>query len=1047
MTPGQGPSGGSCTASPPVGNFSTVFTISCSGITDIATSLPISFAFFTVQDAGTVQLSEFSSSVSYTTKLQVPTVDVCGAPTITQQLQVVANNNINLRSIYPVSVVLVCTTPAMQAAVLAQALAQLASVSVVADPGTFFSGAIAAASSSSPNSASGSSGLVGSLLGSVLEYRSSTANSNPSATLVTNQATLLNSLSGQASAFSPNQTNATLQILSGSMSDLAAMLANSRLGQPPSGVGSSGASPVLGTFATVIGLSIGTLSSVIPASSSATDSVASNASSQLAGTLESVSTAQLLTLVPDGPVSNFASGNLSTSAMAMQAESALSNPANTSIASPNSNASISFTGGSLAGNLPPGAGTVSVTFTYSSSNYFGWQTNVPNTTQNSISGALTQTAMSGVVGLSLFADGNKVENVSTSEDSPFVVSIPVPDMTLTNPCHTIVATCVWWDTELLEWSSEGCTLTESQDGVAACSCTHLTMFSLQLNQFAPSIRTLSLQDFANVSWDNIVKNPFTLICLSALWVLYILLLFAARKRDRDLMQLEKHKSVMLASELDLMKRLNDQANAEKAKSKAASALRRRPQPTWMSASGKKIPGVAAPAGDQEAVQAPAPEAEPEQPRPEEYSQQNKQSVKQRIKQSNVFQKLRDKHLWFSILSRPSRARIDSQMRAMCALVLILTAMLGSAVFYGNGSSSSDMTVGVISSAMAFCASIPLLFLFRGGSFVDVPLSDLELRRKAEGKPLLFGPMPVWGPRFGYMVGYSLAVSFSYLILVYGMKFDLQDNPKSSSSSSTSSSQPGTSAASTSCGAVNANAEAEAEGESEAESLEQDSSLNFAKYVGHVSVATRWMISVTMAIVQDMIINKPGSIMLMSVWSSYLAKYFLVPKAPKPVRVKKQKEGGESGEDEKEEDDDDEERSLLIEDPTAALALVGSMLFAKAQESLFASSLFHKSSRFRDCWTYVRIAVVIYYLAMSPLRWGFYPDQWDNQLFLDYALDGFMLLDLWFRAFKFQIWDTSAVGPPKLQVSSDEISGAFFKLPETPFVALATAPFDVVLWCL
>ena len=117
------------------------------------------------------------------------------------------------------------------------------------------------------------------------------------------------------------------------------------------------------------------------------------------------------------------------------------------------------------------------------------------------------------------------------------------------------------------------------------------------------------------------------------------------------------------------------------------------------------------------------------------------------------------------------------------LVLILTSMCCSAIFFGNGSGESDIIVTLISSAISFFSVLPVLFLLRGGSFQNAPLSEIELKRMAAGLPKLHGRWPVWGPRFAYAFGYEfalevaivtwmlcrylLALTLTMLIFVYG----------------------------------------------------------------------------------------------------------------------------------------------------------------------------------------------------------------------------------------------------------------------------------------
>ena len=107
-----------------------------------------------------------------------------------------------------------------------------------------------------------------------------------------------------------------------------------------------------------------------------------------------------------------------------------------------------------------------------------------------------------------------------------------------------------------------------------------------------------------------------------------------------------------------------------------------------------------------------------------------------------------------------------------------------------------------------------------------------------------GPLPVWGPRFGFMFGYCVSISFSFLIIVYGLKFDMAKGAHSINAPSTASS-------SASCGAV-AEAESEGEGDSEANDPNKESYLNFTVYFGSMSTASKWLVSVILALIQDMV---------------------------------------------------------------------------------------------------------------------------------------------------------------------------------------------------
>ena len=87
-----------------------------------------------------------------------------------------------------------------------------------------------------------------------------------------------------------------------------------------------------------------------------------------------------------------------------------------------------------------------------------------------------------------------------------------------------------------------------------------------------------------------------------------------------------------------------------------------------------------------------------------------------FKQSRIGDAFREQHLWVSVALRPSHALLSSQDRLLCVLVLILTSMCCSAIFFGNGSGESDIIVTLISSAIAFLSAQVVLYFLRGCSF-------------------------------------------------------------------------------------------------------------------------------------------------------------------------------------------------------------------------------------------------------------------------------------------------------------------------------------------
>ncbi len=50
--------------------------------------------------------------------------------------------------------------------------------------------------------------------------------------------------------------------------------------------------------------------------------------------------------------------------------------------------------------------------------------------------------------------------------------------------------------------------------------------------------------------------------------------------------------------------------------------------------------------------------------------------------SSASRNLSDGHLWFSVVARPPQSRFTRVQRVSCCLTLLVTTMLGNAMFYG-----------------------------------------------------------------------------------------------------------------------------------------------------------------------------------------------------------------------------------------------------------------------------------------------------------------------------------------------------------------------------
>ena len=169
----------------------------------------------------------------------------------------------------------------------------------------------------------------------------------------------------------------------------------------------------------------------------------------------------------------------------------------------------------------------------------------------------------------------------------------------------------------------------------------------QITEFAPRVRTLSSRDFLNLNWDNIKKHPFSLIACSVFWFLYFVALYLAVRRDRQLLSQLKQRQQQPGDD-------STTAGVIEMASLSSNTIVDEAQiPLSKSAAEKRDSSV--------------------------------RRCWRWFKQSRVGRSFRNQHLWLSIALRPSNARLSSQDRLLCVLVLILTSMCCSAIFFGNGS--------------------------------------------------------------------------------------------------------------------------------------------------------------------------------------------------------------------------------------------------------------------------------------------------------------------------------------------------------------------------
>eukprot|EP01047_Picozoa_sp_COSAG01_P006203 COSAG01_NODE_223_length_21401_cov_17.490423_6_plen_4426_part_00 len=108
--------------------------------------------------------------------------------------------------------------------------------------------------------------------------------------------------------------------------------------------------------------------------------------------------------------------------------------------------------------------------------------------------------------------------------------------------------CKYWDEDFLVWRTDGCVTVENTSTHVTCHCTHLTDFSVLLDEFKPELNLNVIDPFgdaallANINPDNM----FPLLLVGGLYILYGSLCFISKRKDVA----DRKRALRLASEQD-----------------------------------------------------------------------------------------------------------------------------------------------------------------------------------------------------------------------------------------------------------------------------------------------------------------------------------------------------------------------------------------------------------------------------------------------------------------------------------------------------------------
>ena len=403
---------------------------------------------------------------------------------------VVAQNRRGLTSALYATVLLVSSAPSDSS--VGSAMTTVSSLSSTASPLTFLRLAIAVADLLAASSSAQADPST--LLSLVLLFRDNATSLgwSPSPAVVAAQSRVASALS-LAVALSAAASAAFFTLLQYCLYDVSVLANNLNLGVPQ--LGSSGASVALNAVNPVIGYAVNSLQAVAQANTEAQ----SGSQAFGEGVLESwraVSATQLDTLALGAPArtDTAVAGGLSLATMTIGSAAALAFPA-WSLSSASAGlvgASVSFSGDALALSVHLNSSSaVSFEFTHSTSNVFAWKP-PPQASGSSWASPPLRATLSDLVGLRVLVDSQPLSTVNTVDSAPFLVQIPLPSLPVAASASgsglgaVQQVTCLWWNELRSAWSQEGCALQAVSGGSAQCRCVHLTFFSVQLAEYAPS---------------------------------------------------------------------------------------------------------------------------------------------------------------------------------------------------------------------------------------------------------------------------------------------------------------------------------------------------------------------------------------------------------------------------------------------------------------------------------------------------------------------------------------------------------------------------------
>lgn len=158
--------------------------------------------------------------------------------------------------------------------------------------------------------------------------------------------------------------------------------------------------------------------------------------------------------------------------------------------------------------------------------------------------------------------------------------------------------------------------------------------------------------------------------------------------------------------------------------------------------------------------------------------------------------LTDGHLWFSVVTRPARSTFTRVQRLTCCLSILLCTMLANIMFYNSDPSQgpkgsikvagfsfslAQVSIGITSSLVVFPSNLIVVQLFRKARAKETKVKDapkegisaneidIEVGKEKDEKPKKEG-IPHWFVYVAYALALGSSLASAVFVIFYGISY-------------------------------------------------------------------------------------------------------------------------------------------------------------------------------------------------------------------------------------------------------------------------------------